>query len=51
MLMMRLDYYGKDKFFGKEIGKDFFEGKVSLPLIICFQKGNVRREKFSCQIF
>ena len=35
-----LDYYGKDKFFGKEIGKDFFEGKVTLPLIIVFQKGN-----------
>ena len=37
-----LDYYGKDKFFGKEIGKDFFEGKVTLPLIIIFQKGNTK---------
>ncbi len=35
-----LDYFGKDKFFGKEIGKDFFEGKVTLPLIIVFQKAN-----------
>ena len=35
-----LDYFGKDKFFGKVIGKDFFEGKVTLPLIIVFQKGN-----------
>ena len=35
-----LDYYAKEKFFGKEIGKDFFEGKVTLPLITIFQKGN-----------
>ena len=41
-----LDYYGKDKFFGKEIGKDFFEGKVTLPLIIVFQKGNDEERSF-----
>ena len=41
-----LDYYGKDKFFGKEIGKDFFEGKVTLPLIIVFQKGNDEERNF-----
>ena len=41
-----LDYYGKDKFFGKEIGKDFFEGKVTLPLIIVFQKGNEEERNF-----
>ena len=41
-----LDYYGKDKFFGKEIGKDFFEGKVTLPLIIIFQKGNDEERSF-----
>ena len=35
-----LDYFSKEKIFGKEIGKDFFEGKVTLPLIIVFQKGN-----------
>ena len=35
-----LDYYAKEKFFGKEIGKDFYEGKVTLPLITIFQKGN-----------
>ena len=35
-----LDYYAKEKLFGKEIGKDFFEGKVTLPLITIFQKGN-----------
>ena len=33
-----LDFYAKEKLFGKEIGKDFFEGKVTLPMIIIFQK-------------
>ena len=45
-----LDYYGKDKFFGKEIGKDFFEGKVTLPLIIVFQKGNNEEKSFLYEI-
>tara|TARA_B100000963_G_C22604195_1_gene661649 strand:- start:642 stop:1655 length:1014 start_codon:yes stop_codon:yes gene_type:complete len=45
-----LDYYGKDKFFGKEIGKDFFEGKVTLPLIIIFQKGNNEERNFLKEI-
>tara|TARA_B100001093_G_C26778769_1_gene993590 strand:+ start:40 stop:1053 length:1014 start_codon:yes stop_codon:yes gene_type:complete len=45
-----LDYYGKDKFFGKEIGKDFFEGKVTLPLIIIFQKGNDEERSFLTEI-
>ena len=45
-----LDYYGKDKFFGKEIGKDFFEGKVTLPLIIIFQKGNDEERNFLKEI-
>ena len=41
-----LDYYAKEKLFGKEIGKDFFEGKVTLPLIIVFQKGNDEERAF-----
>ncbi len=45
-----LDYFGKDKFFGKEIGKDFFEGKVTLPLIIVFQKGNDEERSFLTDI-
>jgi len=32
--------------FGKEIGKDFFEGKVTLPLITIFQKGNNEEKNF-----
>ena len=45
-----LDYYAKEKLFGKEIGKDFFEGKVTLPLISIFQKGNDKEKKFLNQI-
>ena len=41
-----LDYYAKEKLFGKEIGKDFFEGKVTLPLITIFQKGNDEEKNF-----
>ena len=41
-----LDYYAKEKLFGKEVGKDFFEGKVTLPLIIIFQKGNYEEKNF-----
>ena len=41
-----LDFYAKEKFFGKEIGKDFFEGKVTLPMIIIFQKGNKEEKNF-----
>jgi|TARA_B110000881_G_C18556923_1_gene507497 octaprenyl-diphosphate synthase len=45
-----LDYYAKEKLFGKEIGKDFFEGKATLPLIIIFQKGNDEERSFLLEI-
>ena len=45
-----LDYYAKEKLFGKEIGKDFFEGKATLPLIIIFQKGNNEERSFLSEI-
>jgi octaprenyl-diphosphate synthase len=45
-----LDYYAKEKIFGKEIGKDFFEGKTTLPLIIIFQKGNDEERDFLLEI-
>ncbi len=41
-----LDFYAKEKLFGKEVGKDFFEGKVTLPMIIIFQKGNKEEKNF-----
>ena len=45
-----LDYYAKEKLFGKKIGKDFFEGKVTLPLISIFQKGNEEEKSFLTEI-
>ena len=45
-----LDYYAKEKLFGKQIGKDFFEGKVTLPLITIFQKGNDEERSFLKEI-
>jgi octaprenyl-diphosphate synthase len=33
-----LDYNSELKLFGKKIGKDFYEGKVTLPIILLFQK-------------
>ena len=33
-----LDYNSEVKIFGKKIGKDFFEGKITLPIILLFQK-------------
>jgi len=33
-----LDYNSEIKLFGKKIGNDFFEGKVTLPMILLYQK-------------
>ena len=46
-----LDYYATQKIFGKEIGKDFFEGKATLPLIIIFQKSNNEERVFLKEVF
>jgi octaprenyl-diphosphate synthase len=46
-----LDYFSKKTIFGKEIGKDFFEGKTTLPLIIIFQRANNEERKFLTKIF
>jgi len=35
-----LDYYSTKTIFGKEIGKDFYEGNVTLPIIFLFQRAN-----------
>ena len=42
-----LDYYSTKTIFGKEIGKDFYEGKVTLPIIFLCQKANSRRKSIS----
>ena len=46
-----LDYFSSKKIFGKEIGKDFYEGKTTLPLIIIFQRGNNEERNFLKKIF
>tara|TARA_B100002051_G_scaffold264636_1_gene289709 strand:- start:289 stop:1302 length:1014 start_codon:yes stop_codon:yes gene_type:complete len=46
-----LDYFSKEKIFGKEIGKDFFEGKVTLPVIIVYQKANSIERAFLINLF
>ena len=40
-----LDYNSEIKLFGKEIGQDFFEGKITLPIILLFQKANEEEKK------
>ncbi len=35
-----LDYNSELKLFGKKIGQDFYEGKITLPIILLFQKAN-----------
>jgi len=35
-----LDYNSEINLFGKEVGNDFFEGKITLPIILLFQKAN-----------
>ena len=35
-----LDYNSEIKFFGKKIGNDFYEGKITLPIILLYQKVN-----------
>lgn len=37
-----LDYAATDKKWGKQVGKDFMEGKTTLPIIIAFQGGSAR---------
>ena len=43
-----LDYNSELKLFGKIIGQDFFEGKITLPIILLFQKLElVEKEKLN----
>ena len=46
-----LDYFSSKKIFGKEIGKDFYEGKTTLPLIIIFQRSKSEERTFLKEIF
>ena len=46
-----LDYNSELKLFGKKIGQDFFEGKITLPIILLFQKLNPIEKKLLKEIF
>ena len=46
-----LDYYSTKTIFGKEIGKDFFEGKVTLPIIFLCQKANKEEKLYLEKVF
>ena len=46
-----LDYNSELKLFGKTIGQDFFEGKITLPIILLFQKLDLEEKKMLRKIF
>jgi octaprenyl-diphosphate synthase len=46
-----LDYNSELKLFGKEIGNDFYEGKITLPIILLYQKANQDEKKKIKQYF
>jgi octaprenyl-diphosphate synthase len=41
-----LDYTADQSTSGKQVGKDFFEGKVTLPAIIAYEKGDPEEQRF-----
>ena len=41
-----LDYNSELKLFGKEIGNDFYEGKITLPIILLNQKASIEEKKY-----
>jgi len=40
-----LDYNSELKIFGKEIGNDFYEGKITLPVILLYQKAKADEKR------
>ena len=46
-----LDYNSELKLFGKKIGQDFYEGKITLPIILLFQKSNLKEKENLKKIF
>jgi len=46
-----LDYNSELKLFGKKIGQDFYEGKITLPIILLFQKVNNQEKEKLKNIF
>ena len=46
-----LDYNSDLEVFGKEIGNDFYEGKITLPIILLYQKINNKEKSELIEIF
>jgi len=46
-----LDYNSELKLFGKKIGQDFYEGKITLPIILLFQKAQLKEKESLRNIF
>ena len=46
-----LDYFGDSSKMGKSVGKDFFEGKVTYPVIHCFKKSEKKSKKIIAKLF
>ena len=46
-----LDYNSDLKVFGKEIGNDFYEGKITIPIILLCQKVSIDEKKDLVKIF
>jgi len=46
-----LDYNSELKLFGKKIGQDFYEGKITLPIILLFQKADDKEKEKLKEIF
>ena len=46
-----LDYNSELKLFGKKIGQDFYEGKITLPIILLFQKAQNQEKKILRDVF
>ena len=41
-----LDYGGKSAKLGKNVGDDFREGKITLPVVLAFRRGNDTERQF-----
>ena len=46
-----LDYNSELNLFGKKIGNDFFEGKITLPIILLYQQANDAEKKQTKEFF
>jgi len=46
-----LDYNSEINLFGKKVGNDFYEGKITLPIMLLFQQANYTEKKQLKNIF